>query len=545
MLVALFQAAFVSSDVERNLQLMRSQIKRAGRAGASLIVFPELCTTGCFLPDRFSDWRKLAEPKDGRIFRQLALAAAQENVAVIYGYPELLRVDGAGSIYCNSLQFISNEGTSIANYRKTHLSEREAELFTQGDEIVMADYGGIKIGLLIGCDIMFPEIVRSLALDGARLVVVPAAAGKDHLLTPKVVVPSRAMENQIFVAYANHCGQGCSQGKFAGFSGVAGPDGSYLQVAGEEESLVLGTVDLHKCEEVKNLHEYFVGRRLDLYTPSTLKARECSSKRVEVAAYQGTSVPCGVDENLQVMTEQMRRAAMAGASLIIFPELFTTGYCLPNDAEDWKRLAETRYGYSFQKLKETAKKEGIAVLYGYSEEAKDISGQPVYYNSAQFIDKNGCSLANYRKSHLWVVDEPKLFTPGDEIAIVEHEGLKIGLLICYDVEFPEIVRRLALEGVHFVAVPTAEILWSSLLPYTRAIENRVFVSYVNHCGTESGCRLTGRSVIVSPFGEAIVSAGPREECLLLASIDPTCCQTALREMPCLSQRRPEMYAKVY
>jgi len=207
-------------------------------------------------------------------------------------------------------------------------------------------------------------------------------------------------------------------------------------------------------------------------------------KRPVVALCQGHAQNGDVSFNLDKMKRQITTAASAGAEMILFPELFLSGYCVP--AEQMKKVAEERNGPSFQELSKAAKEANIAVLYGYPEVDRS-SGSEVFYNSAQLINKDGSSLANYRKSHLWIDDMgyEKVFKPGKEFEnIVDCCGIKIGILICFDVEFPECARTLALKGVQLIAVPTAVFYTRfqnipRILVPSRARENGVHIAYVN------------------------------------------------------------------
>lgn len=142
--------------------------------------------------------------------------------------------------------------------------------------------------------------------------------------------------------------------------------------------------------------------------------------------------------------------------LVVFPELFLTGYT--NGAE----CAEVKSGPSFQKISLMCKEYNVGVLYGYVE--VDASR---YYNSIMFIDKTGVPLANYRKVHLFSEYEKKYFTPGDGfLPPFSFMGLKIGIMICFDVEFPESVRLMAMQGASVILVPTAN---------TNPIQNLIMV----------------------------------------------------------------------
>lgn len=259
-----------------------------------------------------------------------------------------------------------------------------------------------------------------------------------------------------------------------------------------------------------------------------------------IAAYQGISVVCNKDNNLIIMKRQMERASTGGAKLIIFPELFTTGYSLPKGSEDIKRLAETQNGPSFQQISQWALEYHIAVIYGYAER----EGEERYYNSAQFINSEGTSLTHYRKLHLWPPTDT-VFTPGSEVpSIITYNGLKIAILICYDVEFLEIVRVLALRGVQLIAVPTAcNVLtdgnFSTSLVRTRAMENNIFIVFANHCGKECSVQYSGNSSIINPVGDPMTCAASDGECLLLANIDGSLCTP--KGPSFLANRRPELY----
>jgi len=244
------------------------------------------------------------------------------------------------------------------------------------------------------------------------------------------------------------------------------------------------------------------------------------STHCTVALCQATSKPLDVAYNLSKITEGMRRAAGAGDDLVIFGELFLAEYASvagADTARDLKRVAEEKDGASFIKISATAKENGIAVIYGYPEVDRS-SGEEKYYNSAQFVDKNGCSLLNYRKVHLWAPTEGKSFTPGSECPVVDWNGINIGVLICYDLDFPEAMRSLAQKGAQFVPVltATADLQYdniSKIVIPAKALENQVYVAYANYTGGS----YIGLSHLANPLGRTVVCAGS-VEALLVAQI---------------------------
>jgi predicted amidohydrolase len=259
---------------------------------------------------------------------------------------------------------------------------------------------------------------------------------------------------------------------------------------------------------------------------------------VKLAVCQEKSTAGDVPGALELLRHRALAAAEAGASLAIFPEMFLTGY---NIGEAVFKLAEPVAGPSSQKAADIARTAGVALLYGYPERDGDT-----VYNSALLIDRNGRPLANYRKAHLYGGKEKRLFAAGDYLVTAELDDLKVGILICYDVEFSEAVQALSLAGAHLIAVPTALMEPFGLVARTvvpaRAYESQVYVAYANLCGKERDLTYCGLSGIVGPDGHEIARAGKNEE-LLVADIDPATIAAVRENNPILAERRPELYAK--
>lgn len=257
---------------------------------------------------------------------------------------------------------------------------------------------------------------------------------------------------------------------------------------------------------------------------------------MKIAIYQGEGKAARPEDNLEILYRSALDAAGQGAQLLICSEMFLTGYNIGNQVFE---LAETVEGPSMQKAAQIAREANIALLYGYPERS-----ETVVFNSAMLIDHNGNRLANYRKTHLYGQGETRLFQPGDYLIIAELEGVKVGLLICYDIEFPEAVRALALAGAELIAVPTALMephCWiAQLVVPARAVENQVFVAYANRCGHEADLNYCGLSCIVGPDGIDRVRAGSAER-LCVADINPADISTSREKFPYLSDLRSELY----
>ncbi|MEW2559824.1 MULTISPECIES: carbon-nitrogen hydrolase family protein [Streptomyces] len=261
---------------------------------------------------------------------------------------------------------------------------------------------------------------------------------------------------------------------------------------------------------------------------------------MRTALLQSSGRPGSVEGNLKVLDEAAASAAAAGAALLAAPEMFLTGYAI---GDDIARLAEEADGEGADAVAEIAVRHGLAVAYGYPERSGDT-----VFNSAQLISADGTRLANYRKTHLFGCFERDHFTPGEQPVVqAELGGLRVGLMICYDVEFPENVRAHALAGTDLLLVPTAQMhpfqfVAESLVP-VRAWENQMYVAYVNRVGQEGEFDFVGLSVLAGPDGVARARAG-RGADLVLADVDPAFLAASREANPYLEDRRPGLYGSL-
>jgi predicted amidohydrolase len=238
---------------------------------------------------------------------------------------------------------------------------------------------------------------------------------------------------------------------------------------------------------------------------------------MKLAALQMHAVAGDRTANIFRIEKAAQEAAENGADLLVAPELAVTGY---GAGDLISELAEPADGDLAERLAALARETGVALVVGFAER----DGETVF-NSTIYAD--GRRSVVYGKSHLFGPYERKLFGPGRPAAcIVEHRGMKLGILICYDVEFPENVRRLAQAGAQAVIVPTAlpasdhaEFIARKLVS-VRAFENQVFVAYANHCGGDALFSYAGLSGIVAPDGTMLAEAPETGEALLFAELDP-------------------------
>ncbi|MFW9081818.1 carbon-nitrogen hydrolase family protein [Pseudomonas sp. P2757] len=259
---------------------------------------------------------------------------------------------------------------------------------------------------------------------------------------------------------------------------------------------------------------------------------------MRVALYQCPPLPLEPAANLQRLHQLAMEAK--GADLLVLPEMFLTGYNIGTEAVG--TLAEVYNGEWAQQIGRIAKAAGLAIAYGYPERTAD--GQ--IYNAVQLIDAHGERLCNYRKTHLFGDLDRSMFSAGEnDLPIVELNSWKIGFLICYDMEFPENTRRLALAGAELILVPTANMIpfdfVADVTVRSRAFENQCYVAYANYCGHEGDIQYCGQSSIAAPDGSRIAQAG-LDEALIVGELDRQLMLDSRAANRYLHDRRPELYA---
>lgn len=226
---------------------------------------------------------------------------------------------------------------------------------------------------------------------------------------------------------------------------------------------------------------------------------------------------------------------LCGPEVIVLPELWSTGYALKRAFS----LADERGDASF--LGRLACEYGIAFA-GGSVLAED-GGR--LFNRAQVIDRDGRYAAHYDKIHLFgLMDEGRYLTPGRRILSFEMGDLRCASVICYDIRFCELPRRLAVEGAEVLFVsaewpmPRVEH-WRTLLR-ARAIENQMFVAACNRGGVTDGEVFAGNSMLVAPDGTVLAEAGTGEE-IIWADFEPEQVRRARSHIPVFMDRVPELY----
>lgn len=283
---------------------------------------------------------------------------------------------------------------------------------------------------------------------------------------------------------------------------------------------------------------------------------------MRVALLQGPEAS-EVDGALAEVAASARSAAESGAAILVCSELTCTGFRHPLSPEP-------RPGGQVQApigrvMRQAAREAGIAIAYGYVEQGQDDEpGEPPLYNAVAVLGADGEPISHYRKTHLYRPRDDEApasaggapsdehFTPGDELVVqFELGGLTCGVLICYDVEFPEAVRAHALAGTDWLLVPTAlaypDDHVAAILVPARAVESQMFITYVNRIGQEPGefrdspvTYYCGHTCAVAPDSTEFARAGDDAE-LLVVDLDHELLERSRRRSTYLADRRPDLY----
>jgi deaminated glutathione amidase len=285
-------------------------------------------------------------------------------------------------------------------------------------------------------------------------------------------------------------------------------------------------------------------------TDQSIAAQE-NPTTVRAAAVQLTAT-ADTAANLETADRLVRAAARDGAQLVVLPEKWSV-YGTP---EDQRAGAESLAdGPALQWARAIARELEIDLVAGSIAEAPDGSdARGRGHNTSVHVGPDGADRAVYRKLHMFDVvvggrdyRESDGEAPGDEIvSSALADGTKLGLTICYDLRFPELYRRLAVDGAKVLTVPaaftepTTRDHWEVLLR-ARAIENQAFVIAANQVGRHApGLRTGGRTMIVDPWGIVLATA-PDTETHVIADLDLARQDRIRTDLPSLANRRPEVY----
>ncbi|MEL7601570.1 MAG: nitrilase-related carbon-nitrogen hydrolase [Bacillota bacterium] len=241
------------------------------------------------------------------------------------------------------------------------------------------------------------------------------------------------------------------------------------------------------------------------------------ARTVNIALAQTRARLGNVQANLENAISMVRGAANMGADIVLLPELCFTGYQLEllgdrlfTLSDEWRERIDDAMGA-------VASECGIYVIAGLC-----VNENGLYYNAARLYDRGGRCAGEYRKVFAFA-NERHYFERGGGFPVFDTDFGKIGILICYDIGFPEPSRYLCAAGAEIVFIPSAwriqdENAWMLNVP-SRALENQYFTAAVNHAGTFGDLRLFGRSLVCGPDGRPILQLGYDEQMLGMCTVD--------------------------
>lgn len=243
--------------------------------------------------------------------------------------------------------------------------------------------------------------------------------------------------------------------------------------------------------------------------------------------------------NLRTVAAMTAEAARRGSDVVVFPELWSTGYDLENAAA---YATPTDTGI-FAAVANLAREHGVAIL----GSCLALLGPGQIGNTALFVGPQGQVWGEYSKMHLFrLMAEEQYLTAGSRPGLIPTPwGCPAGVAICYDLRFPELLRQYALQGARLLFLPAEWphprlTHWQTLLR-ARAIENQMFVVGCNRVGSSKGSTFCGHSAVVDPWGELVIEGDERPG-LLTATIDTALADEVRARIPVFADRRPELYA---
>lgn len=247
------------------------------------------------------------------------------------------------------------------------------------------------------------------------------------------------------------------------------------------------------------------------------------------------------EENFARAVALLREAAAENADVAVLPELWNTGF-FPR--EDLESLSDRDCQRIRDKIGPLAAELGMHIVAGSVSNLRKDG----FYNTACVFDRRGELLDEYDKVHLFTpMGEDRYYKWGERLALFTLDGVRCGVIICYDLRFPELARTLALQGMDILFVvaqwPRERIAHADILIRARAIENQMFVAFANSCATAGKTRFGGHSAIIDPLGDLLVQAGDEQgECILTANCDLGVLEEIRRSINVFRDREPSLYA---
>ncbi len=280
------------------------------------------------------------------------------------------------------------------------------------------------------------------------------------------------------------------------------------------------------------------------------------SKKVKVAGIQMSCEIGNKEANIRKALKLIDQAAEENTQIILLQELFNIEYsCFCKADAEVFEYAESIPGPTTERIAEKAREHELYIISPIFE----VVAPGIYYNTAPVIAPTGHIIGKYHKTHLpaafrpgYTCLEKNYFRPGSEFPIFKTECGNLGILICYDRQFPEAWRTYMFKGAEIVFVPNAlpasgaypSDYWETLAK-ARAFDNQVFTVFVNRVGNEENIKFAGDSMIISPQGEILARAKDNKDTVVSATINLEEVTRVRRDHPHLRDVRTDLYSKIY
>lgn len=497
-----FRAAVVQTlaelgDLDTNIDIVRQSVEEAVRQGARLVVLPECMNTG-YLFDSPEHARQLAEPVDGRYAQALGEMCRTHDIHIATGFTEL---DADGQRVFNSALLLDRRGELILHYQKQFLAPHDQNWFSFGERgcpVVDTELG--RLALLICFDGRIPEIARSLALQGAEVIL--DMANFFAMDQADMWVPARAYENGVWFVAGTKAGVERSI-YYPGGSMIVAPDGGVrAYLPHDTHGVAVAEVDPaaardkrwpaagdrwrdRRPETYALLAEPFERTPVAKYLAEPLVPEQATAK---AAAVQGhaTAAPGSLEASL----DMVEHAAKLGAKVLVLPQHAPLATWLPSRDEATAGLAAGER--ALQWLSDISRRYGcVAVLPRIAQRDGALVSEAV------LLGPDGQVLGRQTQVH----PEPELAPwtrAGEDFSLFNTPFGRLGVLLGYDGLFPESARVLALKGADAIAWCAA---WRHpndrrLLTVPMAEDNRCFLI----CANRSDAPVPGGSFVVPPTG---------------------------------------------
>lgn len=497
-----FRAAAVQTlarlgDFEHNIALVTAYVEEAVRQGAELIVFPECMDTG-YLFDSEQHCRELAETvTDGPFVLALAGLARKHSVYIASGITEW---DPKKEKIFNSGVMFDRNGGLACHYHKQFLATHDQNWFSFGERgcpVVDTDLG--RIGLLICFDGRIPEIFRSMAMQGAEVIV--DMANFFAMDQADMWGPARSYENGLWLVAATKAGYERSI-YYPGGSMVVDPKGRVLsKVPYDTHGLAVSDIDLEAAADksIYARNDKIADRRPETYgimampyetTPVYRIAEKPLVPANSVTKVAAIQIHVTADCKAPEVLDMIGHTAKLGAKVITLPEYAFCERAIPNAAEA-ARLAEEMPGLLASVASIAAKYQCLIAVPG----TEQMGG--VMFVSTFLVGPGTSDLSKYRKTHL-TAEERLWATAGDGYPVFDTPFGRIGIMSGYDAVFPETSRCLAIAAADIVLWPASlrEPFERELIAIPRAEDNRIAVVLANRTDSQ----YPGGSVVIPPNG---------------------------------------------